>query len=149
MKGSDNFKQTIREYLEKRGAKDPLFAQIITKPGKNMDDCVTHILNTVQKSGCNGFTDDEIYGMAIHYFDEDNLKVDSFPSSMRVVVNHQVNLTDEEKVEAKAKALKKFEENETIKLQVAKLDAEKKAEKALEKKKEKLAEMDAKTKTLF
>lgn len=149
MKSTDRFKQTIREYLETRGAKDPLFAQIIIKPGKNMDDCINYILNTVQKSGCNGFTDDEIYGMAIHYFDEDNLKVDSFPSNMRVVVNHQVNLTEEEKAEAKAKALKKFEENETIKLQQAKLEEEKKAEKALEKKKEKLAELDAKNKTLF
>lgn len=149
MKSTDRFKETIREYLEKRGAKDPLFAQIITKPGKNMDDCISHILNTVQKSGCNGFTDDEVYNMAIHYFDEDNLKVDSFPSHMKVVVNHQVNLTEEEKAEAKANAIKKFEERETIKLQEAKLAEEKKAEKALEKKKEKLAEMDAKTKTLF
>jgi hypothetical protein len=149
MKGSENFKQTIREYLEKRGAKDPLFAQIITKPGKNMDDCITHILETVQKSGFNGFTDDEVYNMAIHYFDEDNLTVGAFSSSMRVVVNHHIELTDEDKAEAKAKALKQFEDRETVKLQEAKLAEEKKAEKDLEKKKEKLAKQDAITKTLF
>lgn len=105
MKGSDKFKQTIREYLERRGSKDPLFARIITKPGKNMDDCIIHILESVQKSGCNGFTDDEVYNMAIHYFDEDNIKVGSLPSGMRVVVNHKVELTAAEKAEAHAKAM--------------------------------------------
>ena len=39
-------------------------------PAKNMDECVTHILNYVQKSGCNGFTDGEIFGQAIHYYEE-------------------------------------------------------------------------------
>jgi hypothetical protein len=57
MKGSEKFRDTIKSYLESRGSKDPLFARIITKPGKNIDDCVTYILNTVQKSGCNGFHD--------------------------------------------------------------------------------------------
>lgn len=149
MKSTDRFKQTIREYLETRGSRDPLFARIITKPGKNMDDCITYILNTVQKSGCNGFTDDEVYNMAIHYFDEYKIDIGGSIGNMQVVVNHKVELTAEEKAEAKAKTLKQFEERETIKLQEAKLAKEKKAEKALEKKKEKLAEMDAKTKTLF
>ena len=32
------------------------FAKKYRNPAKNMDECVTHILNYVQKSGCNGFT---------------------------------------------------------------------------------------------
>ncbi|MBP9481471.1 MAG: hypothetical protein KBF15_08460, partial [Parabacteroides sp.] len=39
-----------------------------SKPEKNIDDCVTYILNEVKKSGCNGFADDEIYSMAVHYY---------------------------------------------------------------------------------
>ena len=39
-----------------------LFAKNYRNPAKNIDDCVTYILNYVQKSGCNGFTDGEIYG---------------------------------------------------------------------------------------
>ena len=105
MKGSDKFKQTIREYLENRGSKDPLFARIITKPGKNMDDCITYILNTVKKSGCTGFTDDEVYNMAIHYFDEDKIDIGGSIGNMQVVVNHKVELTAEEKAEAHAKAM--------------------------------------------
>jgi hypothetical protein len=104
MKATPAFKQTIRDYLEKRGSNDPLFARIVTKPGKNMDDCITCILNTVQRSGCNGFTDDEVYSMAIHYFDEDNIDIGK-PMNCQVVVNYRIELTDEEKTEARKKAM--------------------------------------------
>ena len=40
---------------------------VYKRQAKNIDECVTHILNYVQKSGCNGFTDGEIFGQAIHY----------------------------------------------------------------------------------
>ena len=39
------------------------------KEHKNLDDCITFILNYVQQSGCNGFTDAEIYSLAVHYYD--------------------------------------------------------------------------------
>ena len=29
----------------------------------------------MQKSGCNGFTDGEIYGQAVHYYDENEIEV--------------------------------------------------------------------------
>ena len=104
MKSTDRFKQTIKSYLEERGSKDPLFARIVTKPGKNMEDCITYILNTVQKSKCNGFADEEIYSMAIHYFDEDKIDVGK-PVNCEVVVNHKVSLTEQEKKEAHDKAM--------------------------------------------
>lgn len=104
MKGSVAFKNTIRQFLEKRGSKDPLFAQMIIKPGKNMDDCITYILNTVRSSGCNGFTDDEVYNMAMHYFDEDKINIGS-KIDCDIVVNHKVELTAEEKEEARKRAI--------------------------------------------
>ena len=64
MKGTDHFKRTIYMYLEQRAEEDALFAKKYRNPAKNMDECVTHILNYVQKSGCNGFTDGEIFGQA-------------------------------------------------------------------------------------
>ncbi len=45
------------------------------KPNKNIEECITYILNEVQKSGCNGFDDDDellrawlekIFSMAVH-----------------------------------------------------------------------------------
>ena len=57
MKGTDHFKRTIQMFLEQRAAEDELFAKSYRNPAKNIDDCVTYILNYVQKSGCNGFSD--------------------------------------------------------------------------------------------
>ena len=59
---------TIQMFLEQRAAEDELFAKSYRNPAKNIDDCVTYVLNYVQKSGCNGFSDVEIYGQAIHYY---------------------------------------------------------------------------------
>ena len=81
MKGTDHFKRTIQMYLEQRAAEDALFAKKYHNPAKNLDDCVTHILNFVQRSGCNGFTDGEIFGQAIHYFEENEIEVSGFSTN--------------------------------------------------------------------
>ena len=60
MKTTDHFKRTIQMFLEQRAAEDELFAKRYRNPAKNIDDCVTYILNYVQKSGCNGFSDGEV-----------------------------------------------------------------------------------------
>lgn len=104
MKSTDAFKNTISVYLTQYAKQDDLFAQTLQKEGKNIDDCITYILNTVQKSGCNGFADEEIFGMAIHYYDEDNIEVGKAISG-KVVVNHRVEITEEEKAEIKQKAI--------------------------------------------
>ena len=66
---------------------DELFAAKYDNHDKNIDDCVTYILNWVQKSGCNGFCDDEIYGQAIHYYEEKDIEVGK-PLNCQVSVNH-------------------------------------------------------------
>lgn len=103
MKATNTFKEVIKSYLDGRAATDELFAKTYAKEGKNIDDCVTYIMNQVKESGCNGFADDEIYGMAVHYYDEDKIEVGK-PISTRVVVNH-IELTDEEKATAKQRAI--------------------------------------------
>lgn len=109
MKTTDNFKETIKEYLNHRAITDELFATSYSKPKKNIDECCNYILAEVQKSGCNGFTDDEIFSMAVHYYDEDNIKSDKSPNC-RIVVNHVVELTEEEKKKAKEAAIKKLQD---------------------------------------
>ena len=106
MNSTVHFKNTIKTYLDNRAADDTLFAETYAKPNKNIDDCITYILNEVKRSGCFGFTDDEIYSMAVHYYDEDTLIVGK-PSDVRVVVNHTVELTAEEKEEARKEAIKR------------------------------------------
>ena len=53
MNTTEYFKRTIQAYLEERAMEDELFASKYDNPDKNIDDCVTYILNWVQKSGCN------------------------------------------------------------------------------------------------
>lgn len=134
MKTTDHFKNTIKSYLDKRAQEDPLFAEKYSNEKKNIDDCVTYILNTVQKTGCNGFTDDEVYGMAVHYYDEESVDVGK-EISCRVAVNHTVELTDEEKQEARQKAIDQYQDD------IRKKELERKQKKQ-EKKAEEVSEVE-------
>ena len=75
MKGSDAFKATIKKYLDDMADRNELFKERYANPNKNIEDCITYILNTVQKTQCNGFEDSEIYSMAVHYYQEDNVEI--------------------------------------------------------------------------
>lgn len=108
MKVSTHFQTAIQSYLEQRAEYDELFARSYRNPLKNIEDCITYILNYVQKSGCNGFDDDEIFGQAVHYYDEADIEVGK-PIDCKVIVNHHVELTEEEKTEACKEAIKRAE----------------------------------------
>ena len=116
MKGTELFKAAIQNYLEYRAMTDDLFAPRYANPAKNIEDCITYILNEVQKSGMNGFDDDEIYSMAMHYYDEDDIEIGK-PISCKVMVNHHVELTEEEKQNARRKAIEQYQQMELNKLQ--------------------------------
>ena len=116
MNGTEQFTRTISEYLNLRAATDPLFAPNLAKPHKNIEDCITYILKQVQQSACNGFEDDEIYSMAVHYYDEDDLDVGS-RVACHVVVNHTIVLTEEEKAEARKQAIQQYQAQELSRLQ--------------------------------
>lgn len=112
MQASDTFTAVIQAHLQSRAESDSLFAETLKKANKNIKDCITHILNTVKSSGRSGFVDEEVFGMAVHYYDEDDVnpgtKVDC-----KVVVSHSIAAIDKvvadrshEKVEPK-KVVKK------------------------------------------
>ena len=115
MKGTDHFKRTIQMYLEQRAAEDELFTKNYRNPAKNIDDCITYILNYVQRSGCNGFSDGEIYGQAVHYYDENEIEVGK-PIQCQIAVNHVVELTAEEKAEARQRAIRQYQDEELRKI---------------------------------
>ena len=96
MKGTEIFKKTIADYLQVRANADELFAKSFAKEGKSIDQCVNYILNKVKESGCNGFTDDEVYGMAVHYYDEDNIEEKYLKgiNPQSVVVNHKPTISE-------------------------------------------------------
>ena len=146
-KVSTSFKNTIKAYLDKRAAEDALFAKTYAKENKNLDECCNYILQQVKKSGCCGFADEEIYNMAIHYYDEDDIK-DVKPASAKVVVNHTVELSDEEKAEAKEKAKADFEKEQLAKLKEEERKREEKERKAKEERIRKQREAEERQKSL-
>lgn len=109
MKASERFKETIKEYLDKRAEKDPNFAIKYSKVSKSLDECCNYIFNTVQEAGIHGWADEEIFSMAVHYYDEDDVKAPGDLKDLQVIVNHQVQLTEEEKEEARKNAKEKAE----------------------------------------
>ena len=117
MKGTEQFKEIIKCYLDKRAKEDELFRAKYETTERTIDDVVTYILNEVKQSGCCGFADEEIYSMAVHVVDEPTLEIGK-PINCDVVVNRHIDLTEEEKAEQKALALKRYQEEELRKLQV-------------------------------
>lgn len=128
-KGTRAFNDTIKTYLEERAENDAIFAVKFANPSKSVEDCVTFIINQVQKSGCNGFEDAEIYGMAIHYYEESEIEVGALPNC-QVVVNHTVELTEEDREQARQDAINRLRDEEMAKMRKPiqpKKTAEKKA----------------------
>ena len=142
-KTTDRFKEVIKTYLDKRASEDELFAQSYKKESKSIDECVNYICQTVQESGQCGFADDEIYGMAVHYYDEDNLgEIKKFKSG-QVVVNHHVDLTETEKEEAHARAVAKYEADCLAEIKRKAVEAENKRKEQEKRKAEREAEKRA------
>lgn len=116
MKATEHFKQTIKAYLDERAKNDELFAVSYAKENKNMDNCVTFILNQVKRSKCMGLTDEEVYSLAVHFFDEDDIEIGN-PIACNVIVNHTVELTEEEMAQARQETFKEYQAEQLRKMQ--------------------------------
>jgi hypothetical protein len=108
---TEEFKKQITAMLQAEAAQDPLFAESLKKEGKTMDECCDFIIAQVEKSGKQGFADAEILGIAKHYWDEDN-PGDTKHSPCRIIVNREIELSEEEKAEAKRRAMELLVEQE-------------------------------------
>lgn len=82
MKATDSVKQIISDHLNGLGQADPLFAETLKKSGKNIDSCVAYIFTEVKKKGVNFMADAEVFAMAVHYYDEDDIKNVAMPSGV-------------------------------------------------------------------
>lgn len=112
MKGTEQFARAIAAYLDQRAAEDEQFAAMRTAVNRPTQDIVTYILNQVKASGCCGFSDEEIFGIAVHAAETADLDIGKPIPSCQVVINRQVQLTDEEKAEAKRQAIETLQREE-------------------------------------
>lgn len=139
------FEKTIKEYLDNFAATDEWFKECYADPKKNIKSCCDYICTEVQKTGRKGFADEEIYQLARHYYLEDIKPGEIKASSGNVVVNHQIELSDEEKKAAHDRAVAEYEAQVKAELEKEarkKIEAEEKAKAKAEAKKVKDAEKE-------
>lgn len=100
-------KERIKDYLDERASQDELFAKSYAKSNKNIDECYDYIVgearNQCKDSDSICIPDDVVYGWAIHYYDEDNIKVGRSTESTE---SKEMSEADKKKVleEARKKA---------------------------------------------
>ena len=110
---NNSAKEAIKAYLDKRAATDELFAVSYAKPKKNLDECFRYILGEARKRGAEVcMTDEEVFGLAVHYYDEDDIVVSRVPVRATVTQSKAaltVELTEEEKEKAREAAIQAYE----------------------------------------
>ena len=100
---SPAFFDSMESFIMQKMDANDLFAKKVCNPKKNIEDCITYVINTIEKSRDKGWCDNDVYSLAVHYYEEDDIEVGK-PINCRVVVNHQVELTPEEIAEMRQKA---------------------------------------------
>jgi uncharacterized protein YqfA (UPF0365 family) len=112
MKGSKHFEGIIKAYLDRYATRDEVFAEKYrNSTGKSIEECCAYIASEVLKMGVNGLDDIEVFGLAVHYYDEKEVKIEKTENYQYLAVcNHKIELTEEEKEEAKAKAMEQYQQ---------------------------------------
>lgn len=112
MKSSENFIEAIRQYLDSRAESDSLFAIRYADSSKSLSECCQFILNEVKRQGVAVMTNDEVYSLAIHYWDGDCTAEEiGKPLNCKVVISKD-QLTDEDKAELKEQAMEQFKQEQ-------------------------------------
>lgn len=73
-----NFQNVIRDYLDQLAEIDAEFAEKYRVKENQIEQCCAYIISEMHNLAQNnviGVTDDEVYGLAIHYYLEDDLEV--------------------------------------------------------------------------
>lgn len=83
------FENAIKNYLDKRAESDRLFAESYRKENKSIQECCKFIYSQAKKllaKGGNavGVDDDTVFGWAVHYYDEDDIKVEEVKERVEV-----------------------------------------------------------------
>lgn len=97
------FELTIMAYLDKRASEDELFSKAYAKKTKSIERCCLYIIGEAQKKQFDtkkgkmaALPDAEVYGMAVHYYDEDDMEIDKMPDEKveqaKKVVDEQIKV---------------------------------------------------------
>ena len=103
------FRKVIQSYLDEKAANDPAFAEKYGNKDKSIDECCKFIVKEVKKIAKGGYaacTDDYVYGLAVHYYDEADAKASGAPDCDILIT--MKDLSDEDRAEARKEALRRL-----------------------------------------
>lgn len=115
------FAEAIKSYLDRRASEDKMFAESYANPKKNIIKCCDFIVSEVKRQNRTAMTDDEVYGLAVHYYDEaDPGRIDKGIASRAAIV-----IPGEDKERLRAEAIEEYKRQciEEIKNKENKLSA--------------------------
>ena len=79
---SNAYEQAVLDYIESMDA--PELIEKINAGDKGLSDCMSYVKSQARSKAVNGcaiLTDQEVFGMAVHYFEEDSIKKGATPSA--------------------------------------------------------------------
>lgn len=115
-------KTKIKNYLDERAKNDELFAKAYAKPNKSIDECYKYVLGEARKKGTEvGMTAEEVYGLSVHYYDEDDIKINPVSGYVQASASDddetkEVKLTAEEEKQAREEAIHRLAEEQYQKM---------------------------------
>lgn len=75
------FQLTLKKYLDNYAQRDELFAFKYGNKDKSIAKCAAYIIGEAQKQkgadGCAVLSDEVVYGLAVHYYEEDEISLSS------------------------------------------------------------------------
>ena len=92
--------EVVLQYLEKLAEQDSNFRAKFEDKSKNIDDCLSYIMSEARKrakKGCLFATDEFVFCLAVHYYQED-IKVNNKPNCI-------VRVSEKAAVKMKPKAI--------------------------------------------
>ncbi len=114
-----SIKEFIEQSLQKRAQEEPQFALKLQNKNKSLDECVKYIYGEVlnkyvkehRGAQAAAVERDELVGMAVHYYDEENIKIRPLTGVERAAAsgsagntpNSRANAKDKETVKKNAK----------------------------------------------
>lgn len=90
--------EVIKIHLDKIAKKDESFNQAYSNKEKSMDKCFAYIVSEARKRGnavC--MTDEEVFGLAVHYYVEGNIKDAKLPDDLESVTMSESKLKSKPK----------------------------------------------------
>lgn len=118
---SSPFASAIKTYLDRRATEDKMFAESYANPKKSITECCDFIVSEVKRQNRTAMTDDEVYGLAVHYYDEaDPGRIDKGIASRAAIV-----IPGDDKERLRAEAIEEYKRQciEEIKNKENKLSA--------------------------